>query len=167
MSHNEEHKPDQTEELLGDGCYLTYDPASLGSLFLNWKHAPVENALAFFRPKKAVPKFKYTTHGGKEELLRECSQTHIERYYIGITQYVKICKDFHADLVVLTENIKFYLCEDNTAHVIRCKPHTPYPLEKIVAVACFDKEKTYLNVHVMEKFQFLEHGRSLGAALEL
>jgi hypothetical protein len=166
-AHDDDHHPSLSSDLLGDGCYLTYDPSSIGSLFLNWKHTPVEHALAFFRPKKPVPKFKYTTHGGREELIRDCAQAHIQRYYIGITQYVKICKDFHADLVVFTENVKFYLCEDDSGNVIRCKPNVAYSLEKIVAVACFDKEKTDLNVHVMEKFQFLEHGRSLGAALEL
>ena len=40
-------------------------------MFLNWSDEPVEGALAFVKPGKKVPGFKFKQHGGKSELVRE------------------------------------------------------------------------------------------------
>lgn len=66
---------------LGSGCYLTFSPASQGTLFINWSETPVDGALAFFRPNKTVPKFKFTTNGGRSELIRTIQGPQIKRYF--------------------------------------------------------------------------------------
>ena len=40
------------------GCYLTFDAASQGTLFVHWSETPIEGAIAFFAPRKNVPGFK-------------------------------------------------------------------------------------------------------------
>ena len=66
---------------LGSGCYLTFSTASQGSLFTNYSEAPIEGALAYFKPGKPVPKFKFTQNGGKSELIRTIQGPNIKRYY--------------------------------------------------------------------------------------
>ena len=66
---------------LGSGCYLTFSPASQGTLFTNYSDTPVEGALAYFKPGKPVPKFKFVQNGGKSELIRTIQGPNIKRYF--------------------------------------------------------------------------------------
>lgn len=66
---------------LGSGCYLTFSTASQGTLFINWSEKPIEGALAYIKPNKPVPKFKFTTNGGRSELMRNIQGPNIKRYY--------------------------------------------------------------------------------------
>ena len=54
--------PDATK-----GCYLVFDIASEGSLFLHWSDTPVPMAVAYMQPRIAVPAFKYKANGGRSE----------------------------------------------------------------------------------------------------
>lgn len=60
---------------------MTFSPASQGTLFINWSETPVDGALAYFKPNKTVPKFKFTTNGGKSELIRNIQGPQIKRYF--------------------------------------------------------------------------------------
>lgn len=81
------------------GCYLTFDPASGGTLFINWRETKIDGAIAYFKPKKAVPKFKFTNKGGKDELTRGCDQTEMKNYYTGMCNFVKMCKELDGDFI--------------------------------------------------------------------
>lgn len=87
------------------GCYLTFDSASSGSLFINWKKQKMDGAIAYFKPKKTVPNFKFTAGGGKSELTRNCESTEMKNYYTGLCNFVKMCKDFDGTLVLLKEDV--------------------------------------------------------------
>lgn len=85
------------------GCYLTFDAASQGTLFVHWSETPIEGAIAFFAPRKNVPGFKFKQNGGRSELIREMSGgtgERIKRYYSGWCQYVKLAKSFQAAFVM-------------------------------------------------------------------
>eukprot|EP01125_Pyxidicula_operculata_P022677 TRINITY_DN9497_c0_g1_i1.p1 TRINITY_DN9497_c0_g1~~TRINITY_DN9497_c0_g1_i1.p1 ORF type:complete len:165 (+),score=32.23 TRINITY_DN9497_c0_g1_i1:17-511(+) len=86
---------------LGSGCYLTFNETSNGTLFTVWSEKPVPDALGYFKPGKPVPKFKFTTQGGRSELIRTMNGPNIKRYYQGWTQFVKMAKELEGELVIL------------------------------------------------------------------
>lgn len=53
------------------GCYLTLGSEGGAGFLLHWSEQPIESALAYFRPSKPVPHFKFTQNAGRSELLRE------------------------------------------------------------------------------------------------
>mmetsp|Transcript_13791 Transcript_13791/g.55186 ORF Transcript_13791/g.55186 Transcript_13791/m.55186 type:complete len:165 (+) Transcript_13791:79-573(+) len=85
------------------GAYLTFDPASQGTLFVHWSETAVDGALAFFEPRKSVPAFKFKQNAGRSELIREMSGgtgERIKRYYSGWCQFVKLAKSFDGCLTM-------------------------------------------------------------------
>jgi len=82
------------------GCYLTFSEASNGTLFVNWreKEGAVNDALAYFKPVKPVPKFKYQG-GGTVELARSCNSVKMN-YYTGFCSFVKMAQEFGALLIL-------------------------------------------------------------------
>lgn len=153
---------------LGRGCYLTYDSASAGSLFENWVSedgTPPERPLAFFAPKKAVPKFRFIQRGGKKEIIRDCALIKMDRHFTGWTHFVKLAREFDGDFVVLTQGVRVYLNKDGP--VLRCKPGEVQTLGDAHAVAVVDKSNEMFDVKLMEKFSFVQKGHEIGASLLL
>jgi hypothetical protein len=90
------------------GCYLTFSDASNGTLFLNWKEnaGPVPDALAFFKPVKPVPKFKYQG-GGVVELARSCNSIKMN-FYTGFCSFVKLAQEFGALFILKKPEVAIY-----------------------------------------------------------
>eukprot|EP00920_Eleutheroschizon_duboscqi_P032433 GHVT01078327.1.p1 GENE.GHVT01078327.1~~GHVT01078327.1.p1 ORF type:complete len:162 (+),score=6.26 GHVT01078327.1:2039-2524(+) len=86
---------------LGEGAYLTFDPASQGTMFLQWSKEHVNGALAFIRPGKPVPTFKFKQNGGKSELIRNMQQDHT-KYYHGWCSFVKVGKQYDGTYFLLS-----------------------------------------------------------------
>jgi hypothetical protein len=148
-------------------CYLTYDGASNGTMYLNWKQSQWSgDSWAYIKCGKPVAKFKFTNFGGKSELLRDCAQAHADRQFTGWTHFVKLCKDQKGELIINTSDVKIYLV-DNKANVSRLETGKAYTLDNIEGVAAVGKDNSSLDVQGMEKFSFLDSGRLNGAALEL
>ena len=57
-------------DVLGEGCYLTTEDVSAGTVYLNWSKTPVNGAIAVCKPGKPVGAFKFKSNGGKSELKR-------------------------------------------------------------------------------------------------
>jgi len=148
-------------------CYMTYDSASNGTMYLNWKAKEWDgDCLAYMKVGKPVPKFKFTNFGGKSELLRDCAQAHVDRQFIGWTHFVKMAKDQKAELVIKSTDVKIYFVDDK-ASVSRLEVGKTYTLDGIEGVSAVGKDNSALDVQGMEKFSFLDSGRSNGASLEL
>lgn len=81
------------------GCYLVFDTASGGALMTQWSETAVDGAWAFFFPRKNVAAFKFTTAGGKSELIRGLA-VNKKKLFIGWTQYVKLANDNDAIMMI-------------------------------------------------------------------
>ena len=156
---------DQSNLDLGMGAYLTFTAASAGTLFLNWSHEPVEGALAYFRPQKNVPKFKFKKNGGRSEILRDCAMMKIKRHYSGWCQFVKLAKSFQGEIVILSEDLRVHV--NHAGPVVELTRGQFFSLDEAVAVSVLNRANDAFSVQTMIKSLFIEVGNQHGAALDL
>ncbi|KAJ9469796.1 hypothetical protein DIPPA_27768 [Diplonema papillatum] len=74
----------------GPGLFLIYNDSQNGSLFCVCSKTPVPNALAYGKPNKPIPEFKYTNQGGRTELQRGAAD--VKQYMKGFATFFKACK---------------------------------------------------------------------------
>jgi len=151
------------------GCYLTSETASGGSLFINWTKEKVEGAIAYFKPKKKVPGFKFTQKGGKEELTRGCESTEMKNYYIGVCNFVKMCKEFDGDLVLFRNDVcaVYVHLEGDKIEKWECgKWYDIQALPKLCASVQPSGSTAYEGVQSLGKDAFISTG-SRGASLNI
>jgi len=79
------------------GAYLIYQTTNYGQMILVWSKVAVENALAFGRPQKIVPAFKFA-QDGHWELTRNI-QSDKQTWYLGWVMFVKACAAFDCEVV--------------------------------------------------------------------
>eukprot|EP00928_Gymnodinium_smaydae_P079860 TRINITY_DN63692_c0_g1_i1.p1 TRINITY_DN63692_c0_g1~~TRINITY_DN63692_c0_g1_i1.p1 ORF type:complete len:212 (-),score=17.15 TRINITY_DN63692_c0_g1_i1:199-771(-) len=93
------------------GCaYLIHDKANQGTLILHWSWSPVDDALAVLEPQANVPGHKFSTNGGRIELMRQANLgVHKDRFFDGCCQFVKAGWQYNSVLVVFTEEVLFHL----------------------------------------------------------
>jgi hypothetical protein len=91
--------PEPVVELpvIGDGGYLVFTAVSDGTLTLHFSPQEVKESLAYFKPMKIVPAFKYRQNAGRQEIIRKLMNNQ-RGYYDGFAQFVKEGKEFNADL---------------------------------------------------------------------
>lgn len=147
-----------------EGGYLRFDPASKGTLFLVWSKKEVPEALAFFSPKKPVPGYKYSTQGGKMELIRDIQTDH-KRYHSGWCSFLKTCKQYDGEVTVLShtgpKDIMIVLNNSKNA-VNPMEVNKPVTLDDIVGVACVPKDALEFNCQTMTSSLFLEKANEKG-----
>ncbi|GBG25701.1 Hypothetical Protein FCC1311_019202 [Hondaea fermentalgiana] len=153
-----------------EGCYLTFDTVSEGTLFLNWSETHVSGAVAFFRPGKPVAKFKYKQNGGKSELIRNLrggTGKGMKRYYQGWTQFVKLARDNQSELVIWNKQNEvgvYFLDKDNAVRVL--ESNRPIDTQLIHAIAVMAPgNSTFSGVNTMTRDYFAGTGNREGAAL--
>lgn len=166
---NIEDKKGTNENMSSKGAYLVFDSASQGSLFIIWKNEKVPNALAFIKPSKPVPEFKYKTNNGKSEIVRNL-QSDKKSFYFGVCQFIKEAKDIKADVVLLpavdtASPLKFevYCLKSNT--VTNVKIGSPFTVHDIDAICILPKGSSALEVKTMKKDLFLNRGNAEGASI--
>eukprot|EP00922_Rhytidocystis_sp_ex-Travisia-forbesii_P019455 GHVS01028800.1.p1 GENE.GHVS01028800.1~~GHVS01028800.1.p1 ORF type:complete len:160 (+),score=24.63 GHVS01028800.1:182-661(+) len=151
----------------GEGAYMKFDPASQGTLLLLWSKTPVEDALASMNPSKKVPPFKYTTNGGKSEIVRNIQTDH-KKYYSGWCSFIKLCKQFDGELLILDtpgpKDVKVILNKnDNT--VVMVEINKKVNLSNVGAVACVPKDAQEFNCQTMTQQLFLEKASEKGGGM--
>lgn len=87
---------------LGDGCYLKFDSNNGGILYAQWTVVGFEpdDALAFFKPKTPVPRFKYRRNEGREDLLSKCLSD-FTIYAEAWTYFLVMAKEYDGNVSVL------------------------------------------------------------------
>eukprot|EP00462_Mataza_sp_D1_P020840 CAMPEP_0175142872 /NCGR_PEP_ID=MMETSP0087-20121206/13078_1 /TAXON_ID=136419 /ORGANISM="Unknown Unknown, Strain D1" /LENGTH=271 /DNA_ID=CAMNT_0016426799 /DNA_START=27 /DNA_END=842 /DNA_ORIENTATION=- len=152
------------------GCYLTFDTASGGTLFINWKTSPVEGALAYFKPKKNVPGFKFKTNGGKSELTRGTETSNMQNYWTGVCNFIKLAKDLDAAVILFKDDV-FAIW----AHIAGNKIER-WQKDKWYDIAAMDtlnisvvshQNAAFQGVSTLGKDSFLSNGQGAGAAVAL
>jgi len=95
----------------GSGAYLIYTPESGGMLYLQWSDFSVPDALAFFRPRKAVPEHKKKLNAGRLELIRGIA-SHKVKMFEGAVHFVKEAALLDADIVLLQDkHFEMWYCQ--------------------------------------------------------
>jgi len=90
---------------LEKGCYLTNEPFNQGTLFCTWSATPVEGAIAYFKPIKNVPAFKYRQNGGRSELQRGVNgNVHFKKYCLGWCGFFKMAREFEGEILVINKS---------------------------------------------------------------
>merc|ERR1712232_1226417 len=156
---------------IGMGCYLTFESVSEGTLFLNWCETKIENAYAYFSPGKSVPKFKFKQNGGKSELIRGMrggTGPGQKQYFAGWVQFIKLAREFKAQLIVMyDENISMHYMDPN-GHVHPLPTHEFIDSTIIDAVAAIPPgNSAFSGVSTMTTDFFAGTGNKEGSALVL
>ena len=104
---NEPPPREPTPDPLQEGGYLIFSTVNDGSMFLQFSHSKVEEAIAYFKPNRVVPAFKYRQNHGKVELIRKL-QSNKQLYYEGYADFLKAAKEFDSDLYVIQNTARVY-----------------------------------------------------------
>lgn len=162
-------KNGQCEPMDKKGAYLLFDSASNGSLHIQWKNEPVPGALAFIKPGKNVPEFKYKNNGGKSEIIRNL-QADKKLFYSGVGQFIKEARDLKGEVYLLPDidrtsplKLDVYFLKNNTVHV--AKIGTPFSISDASAICIMPRGTSSLSVKTMERQLFIVKGNTEGACI--
>jgi hypothetical protein len=164
----EEVKASTGGNVMDMGCYLSFDTASGGSLFLNWKNEQLPGAVAYFKPKKTVPKFKFTSGGGKSELTRGCETSQMMNYYIGMCNFIKMANEFQGSFVLLSSDVAAVFAHVEGDKVVQWEKgqwQDTTALPKLCVSVCPHASTSYKGVKTMGKDAFISAGN--GASLNI
>lgn len=147
------------------GCYLTVAEASNGCMFLNWSKSEVGGHIAYFKPTKSVPAFKFKAKGGKDELTRG-TDSHKKNYYEGWCNYVKLAKEYKSLLLYRGDTVQLW---HHTGTKLKLLPkRTMVDLKNIEAIAAIPGSASlFEGIKTTSRGNFLNKAQSLGAALVL
>jgi len=151
------------------GCYLTFDIANEGSLFLNWSEKYVEGSLAFFAPRKQIPKFKFKQNGGKSEFLRGLrGGVGIKKYFEGWTQFIKLAKDFNSNVTLFCcDDVALYYTNKDSKVMQIKQQQTVDSNDLYVICAVGPGDSSFDGICSIDRNQFTGTGNRQGSALPL
>ena len=153
-----------TPDPLQEGGYLIFSTVNDGTLHLCFSHHKVEEAIAYFRPKKIVPAFKYRQNHGKVELIRKLVN-HKQGYYEGFADFVKAAKEFDSDIYLIQQAVKVYYQADSSM-LYEAPFHKFFP-SRISAVAVIPPgNDSFEGVKSLSPEQFVSTGNKFGKALK-
>ncbi|KAL1511664.1 hypothetical protein AB1Y20_004954 [Prymnesium parvum] len=155
----------------GAGCYLTFSSDGQGTLGMRWSDGPVDGALAYFKPNKPVPRFKFTQNAGRSDIVRECGGPNKAKFFAGVAQFVKAARANDAELTHLRQEparpVAIYF-NDNQLNVVPLAMGSPFArLHEMESVAVLNESSAAFNCLTLERSQFLAVGNRDGAALAL
>ncbi|XP_022589359.2 uncharacterized protein LOC34620672 [Cyclospora cayetanensis] len=162
--------PPSPKEPVTKGAYLTFDGASNGTLFIVWSATPVEGAMAFFEPKKAVAEFKYKDKGGKSEIVRNLMQDKA-KYYDGWCQFFKAAAEQHGVCRLLPgaeeAPLKVEVAFLDGTKVLRLENGKELPAKNMAAIGCVPRGDPGFQAQTLAKDVFLRNARRGGGAITL
>lgn len=148
-------------EAFGAGNYLTYDrDVSDGSLFMNWKEEELKEGCVhgYFKPSKPVPKFKFKSKGGKDELTRNIKGTEMKNYYQAVCNFVKTAYSFQS-LIVFTDfsvgRVYFHLKGDKILKLEKGKFYDLSEIPELSVGVCPASSEPFQGVETMSRGDFL------------
>merc|ERR1712038_518672 len=149
------------------GCYLTVNTSSNGSMFLNWSQKDVTGAVAYFKPTKSVPAFKFKTKGGKSELTRE-TDSNRKNYFTGWVNYVKLAKEYKSTLMYKTSDVALWsLVGSKPSQLPRGVLADISNVQVIAAVSGKSSGAVFGGLKTIDKGTFINKAQEQRAALTL
>ena len=145
------------------GAYLVYSTESGGVLTLYWSEQSVTGALAYFRPRKAVPEHKKTQNAGRLELIRGIASSK-KKMYEGVIHFVKEAVLLDGDIKQF-DNQHFDIWYYNGTIVNPLKVNEVLPSSKIKALAVLPHQNaSFKGVKKIDVDQFVNTALREGAA---
>jgi len=151
-------------------CYLVFSVENAGCLLLHWSDKPVDGALAAFVPKIPASRFKFTTNGGRAELIRDCGGVKVKRFYEGFTMFLKTARSFDARFTHIVNlpmlPVAIFL-SDEEQRVIKVPLGVPNAagFDGVRAAAVLPALDPALNVRTMQTRMFQQIGEKAGATV--
>ena len=134
---------------------------------MTWSETPVPEAFLYFTPKKPVPAFKYKVGGGRSELIRGFRGATRNRFFEGVCQFYKQCRELEGAITLLTPAISIYV-RSREGMLSQVPLGVGIPLDKVHAVAAVSSEKTCFDgVSTISQDYFIGTGMKEGSALAL
>eukprot|EP00928_Gymnodinium_smaydae_P063146 TRINITY_DN46818_c0_g1_i1.p1 TRINITY_DN46818_c0_g1~~TRINITY_DN46818_c0_g1_i1.p1 ORF type:complete len:303 (-),score=43.17 TRINITY_DN46818_c0_g1_i1:122-1030(-) len=151
------------------GAYLLFSAAQHGVLSIVWSDRAVEGALAFGRPSKFVPEFKFA-RGGRTDLKRNVQENKLH-FYEGWCLFVKVCRQFDCSLRVLGSSspisTALWLHYASGNRVQKVLPGEEVKLLGVDAVIAAHADSSDLNVSTLERALFVMKGQLCGYCVSL
>jgi len=155
----------------GAGAYLVFEPIQHGTMSVIWSREPVKGALAYAKPSRKVPGFKYAG-GGKWELYREIANNK-QTYYVGWTLFIQTCNQFGCTVVIssITDAIAplptalWLHRKEGSVH--RVMPDQPFTTLGVDVVAAIHRDNMDLDVHFMDRALFVQKSKAGGHFISL
>lgn len=152
-------------------CCLVFEPINSGTFSLQWyEGAEPAGALAYFEPRKPVPRFKLTANGGRSELCRDVGGPRAKRFYEGWAYFLKTAHSFGGGLTfydnVPTKPVSIYLAGE-ASQVTPVRMRQTVTFDGVVAVAVTAASTPGFDVPSMDTLTFLQRGQHAGASLAL
>jgi len=150
-------------------AYLVFSTENAGMLSIHWSDKPVDGALAAFVPKVPVSRFKFTTNGGRAELIRDCGGVKVRRFYEGFAMFLKAARSFDARFTHILNlpklQVAIYFNDENQA--VSKIPLGPnfVTFENIKAAAVIPMLDPSLNVRTMQTRMFQQVAEKVGATV--
>ena len=99
-----------------------FDVANEGTLFQVWGENVTGNVVAFFKPNKPVPAYKYNAGpSSRVEIIRRF-RGEKSRFYQGIAQFYKIAKDFQGEIVQLCPSVNVFVRSETDGEIVQLQP---------------------------------------------
>eukprot|EP01060_Flectonema_neradi_P015137 TRINITY_DN21812_c0_g1_i1.p1 TRINITY_DN21812_c0_g1~~TRINITY_DN21812_c0_g1_i1.p1 ORF type:complete len:304 (+),score=56.22 TRINITY_DN21812_c0_g1_i1:43-912(+) len=145
----------------GPAMYLTEEAAANGTMFVVYSKTEVKDAIAYAKPSKPIPGFKFNTGGGKTQLVQGTSDR--SNFMRGVAAFVKTSKTFLSEIdYKSTHNITIYVHFASNA-VEKAVPGTLLSVDGMDAVACMPAaNKDIHGISTMDKALFVQRGDAAG-----
>jgi len=152
------------------GGYLCYSPDSLGTLYLHWSKIPVDGAIAYFEPGKAVPGFKYTTNQGRCALTKGVDDR--AKFFEGWSAFLKeaLCR-FNAKSIAVydknqsREDVQIVLLKKDSMEIERVEDGDTWEgdVTSIHSFAVVPKDNVSFKCGTLQQNLFLSKAKMEGA----
>eukprot|EP01064_Diplonema_japonicum_P005466 TRINITY_DN1364_c4_g1_i1.p1 TRINITY_DN1364_c4_g1~~TRINITY_DN1364_c4_g1_i1.p1 ORF type:complete len:275 (+),score=54.20 TRINITY_DN1364_c4_g1_i1:65-826(+) len=150
----------------GPGMYLVYEPSQNGILFMVYSKTPVAKAIAYGKPGKSIPAFKFNTLGGRTELVKGASDK--ATFMRGVAAFIKQTRLHSADVDVSEAAGLFPFAayiHSSAGKVSRVKPGFLTSTEGLDAVACVPQANAdFKGISLLDKALFIQRGDAAGGS---
>ena len=145
----------------GPAMYLTEEAAANGTMFVVYSKTEVAGAIAYAKPSKPIPGFKFNTGGGKTQLVQGTSDK--TNFMRGVAAFVKNSKTFLSQIDYKSDNnISIYVHFASNA-VEKAVSGTLLSVDGMDAVACMPSaNKDIHGISTMDKALFVQRGDAAG-----
>lgn len=122
-------------------------------------------ALAYFRPTKPVPAFKFKQNGGRAEIIRGFKGSTKHKFFDGVCQYAKLSREMRGEFTLLTPSFRAYYVVPS-GKVSEICPGIATPLAGAQGISVIPPNNTsYEGVDVLSPAYFLGTGKKEGSGL--
>jgi len=153
-------------------AYLVFEGLQHGTMSIVWSKTRIESALAFGKPSKKVPAFKYSA-SGKWELYREIASNK-QNWFVAWIMFIQTCVQFDSQIVDCGRDevdapipTALWLHFKETNEVQKVVPNKPFSVEGVDVITATHRDNVVDFTGSMERTLFVQKSESAGHYLAL